>query len=122
VDLQIAVRKIDQVTILDVVGEVDLYTVPQLEEALRGAASDARPLLGVNLCAVTYLDSTGLRVLTEWHKQARARQGAFAVIADQPTIQKLFRITGLGQIVPILATEQEAIAHLRGQPPTPPRR
>ncbi len=121
-DLQIAVRKIDQVTILDVVGEVDLYTVPQLEEALRGAAADARPLLGVNLCAVTYLDSTGLRVLTEWHKQASARQGAFAVIADQPTIRKLFRITGLGKIVPILATEQEAIAHLRGLPPTPPRR
>lgn len=120
-DLQIAVRKIDRVTILDVVGEIDLYTVPQLDEALRGAASDARPLLGVNLCQVTYLDSTGLRVLTEWYKQARARQGAFAVIADQPSIQKLFRITGLGEIVPIVATEQEAIAHLRGQPPTPPR-
>ncbi len=120
-DLQIAVRKIDGVTILDVVGEIDLYTVPQLDEALRGAASDDRPLLGVNLCQVTYLDSTGLRVLTEWYKQARARQGAFAVIADQPSIQKLFRITGLGEIVPIVATEQEAIAHLRGQPPTPPR-
>ena len=119
-DLQIAVRNIDRVTILDVVGEVDLYTVPQLEEALRGAASHDRPLLGVNLCGVTYLDSTGLRVLTEWYKQARGRQGAFAVIADQPTIQKLFRITGLGEIVPVLATEREAIAHLRGQPPTPP--
>jgi anti-sigma B factor antagonist len=122
VELQIRVRNIDGVTILHVVGEVDLYTVPQLEEALRGAASGARPLLGVNLCEVTYLDSTGLRVLTEWSKQARARQGGFAVIADQPTIQKLFRITGLGEIVPVLATEGEAIAHLKGQTPTPPPR
>ena len=108
--------------ILDVVGEIDLYTVPQLEEALRGASSGTPPLLGVNLSGVTYLDSTGLRVLTEWYKQARARQGAFAVIADQPTIQKLFRITGLGEIVPVLPSEQEAIAHLKGQPPAPPRR
>jgi anti-sigma B factor antagonist len=122
VELQIRVRNIDGVTILHVVGEVDLYTVPQLEEALRGAASGARPLLGVNLCEVTYLDSTGLRVLTEWSKQARVRQGGFAVIADQPTIQKLFRITGLGEIVPVLATEGEAIAHLKGQPPTRPPR
>lgn len=121
-ELQIAVRNADGVTILDVVGEVDLYTVPQLEEALRKAASGAQPLLGVNLSRVSYLDSTGLRVLTEWSKQARARQGAFAVIADQPTIQKLFRITGLGEIVPVLATEREAIAHLKGQPPTPPAR
>ena len=121
-ELQIAVRNADGVTIVDVAGEVDLYTVPQLEEALRGAASGAQPLLGVNLSRVTYLDSTGLRVLTEWSKQARARQGAFAVIADQPTIQKLFHITGLGGIVPVLATEREAIAHLKGQPPTPPAR
>lgn len=121
-ELQIAVRNADGVTILDVVGEVDLYTVPQLEEALRKAASGAQPLLGVNLSRVSYLDSTGLRVLTEWSKQARARQGAFAVIADHPTIQKLFRITGLGEIVPVLATEREAIAHLKGQPPTPPAR
>jgi anti-sigma B factor antagonist len=120
-DLQIAVRNIGRVTILDVVGEIDLYTVPQLEEALRAAASGPQPLLGVNLGGVSYLDSTGLRVLTEWSKQARARDGAFAVIVDQPTIQKLFRITGLGEIVSVLATEQEAIAHLKGQPPTPPR-
>lgn len=120
-DLHIAVRNVDGVTILDVVGEIDLYTVPQLEEVLREAASAAKPLLGVNLTGVNYLDSSGLRVLSEWYKQAHARQGAFAVIADQPTIQKLFRITGLGEIVPVLATEREAIAHLKGQPPTPPR-
>lgn len=120
-DLQINARTIDGVTILDVVGEVDLYTAPQLEEGLRKASSGTRPLLAVNLTRVTYLDSTALSVLTESHKRVQVRQGAMVVIATQPTIQKIFRITGLGTVLPVVATEGEAIEQLRTQPPATPR-
>lgn len=119
-ELQINARTIDGVTILDVVGEVDLYTAPQLAEGLRKAAEGARPLLAVNLTQVSYLDSTALRVLTESHKQVQARHGAIVVISTQPTIRRIFRITGLGAVLPVVATEPEAIEHLRTQPPTRP--
>ncbi len=120
-DLQIRVRTIDGVTILDVIGEVDLYTAPQLEEGLRKAAGAPAPLLAVNLSAVAYLDSTALRVLTNVHKQVQERQGAMVVIAGQPTIQKIFRITGLGTVLHVVATEREAIERLNAHPPSPPR-
>jgi anti-sigma B factor antagonist len=121
VDLQIRVRTIEGVTILDVIGEVDLYTAPQLEEGLRKAAAAPVPLLAVNLSAVAYLDSTALRVLTNVHKQVQERQGAMVVIAGQPTIQKIFRITGLGTVLHVVATEREAIERLNAHPPSPPR-
>lgn len=120
-DLQIRVRTIEGVTILDVIGEVDLYTAPQLEEGLRKAAGAPAPLLAVNLSAVAYLDSTALRVLTNVHKQVQERQGAMVVIAGQPTIQKIFRITGLGTVLHVVATEREAIERLNAHPPSPPR-
>ncbi len=120
-NLQIEMRTSDGVTILDIVGEVDLYTAPRLEEGLRRAASGARPLLAVNLTRVAYLDSTALRVLTESHKDVQARQGAIVVIATQPTIQKIFQITGLGAVFPVVATEREAVEQLRTHPPTRPR-
>ena len=120
-DLQIRVRTIDGVTILDVIGEVDLYTAPQLEEGLRKAAGASAPLLAVNLSEVAYLDSTALRVLTNLHKQVQERQGAMVVIAGQPTIQKIFRITGLGTVLHVVATEREAIDRLNAHPPSPPR-
>lgn len=119
-DLRINVRMSDGVTILDVVGEVDLYTAPQLEEGLRKAASGARPLVAVNLTQVAYLDSTALRVLTESQKQVEARQGAIVVIAVQSTLQKIFRITGLGNVFPVVTTEREAIERLRSGPPAAP--
>lgn len=115
-DLQIDVRTSDGVTILDVVGEVDLYTAPRLEEGLRRAASGTRPRLAVNLTRVAYLDSTALRVLTESHKDVRSRQGAIVLIATQPTIQKIFRVTGLGAIIAVVATEREAVEQLRTHP------
>lgn len=120
-DLQIRVRTIDGVTILDVIGEVDLYTAPQLEEGLRKAAGAPAPLLAVNLSEVAYLDSTALRVLTNLHKHVQERQGAMVVIAGQPTIQKIFRITGLGAVLHVVATEREAIERLNVHPPSPPR-
>jgi anti-sigma B factor antagonist len=116
VDLQLDVRTSDGVTILDVVGEVDLYTAPRLEEGLRQAASGPRPLLAVNLTRVAYLDSTALRVLTESHKDVQSRQGAIVVIVTQPTIQKIFRVTGLGAILAVVATEREAVEQLRTHP------
>jgi anti-sigma B factor antagonist len=121
VDLQIKSRSVDGVMVLEVIGEVDLYTAPQLEEGLRNAASGTRPLLAVNLTGVAYLDSTALGVLTEVHKHVQSSRGAMVVIATQPTIEKIFRITGLGAVLPVVATEREAIAQLRTHPPTTPR-
>jgi anti-sigma B factor antagonist len=120
VDLQLTVRNVEGVTVLDVVGEVDLYTAPQLEEALRKAEGGAAPRVAVNLAGVAYLDSTALRVLTESHKRALSRGGAIAVIVTQTPIQKIFRITGLGNVLPVVTTEREAIAQLRTSPPTTP--
>lgn len=119
-ELGIDVRTLEGVAILDVVGEVDLSTAPQLEEGLRRAATASPPLVAVNLTRVTYIDSTALRVLTDGQKRVRDRRGLLVVIADQPTIKKIFRITGLGTIVPVVATEREALAHLGAHPPIPP--
>ena len=119
-ELGIDVRTAEGVTILDVVGEVDLYTAPQLEEGLRRAAAASPPLLAVNLTKVTYIDSTALRVLTDSQKRARERRGTIVVITTQPTIEKIFRITGLGTILPVVASEREAVAHLRAHSPAAP--
>src|SRR5207244_11966892 len=73
VELKIGVRTVGEVTILDVAGELDLYTVPRLDEGLRTAAT--RPLLVVNLSGVAYIDSTALKILTDHQKRIRALHG-----------------------------------------------
>ncbi|SRR5579884_50408 len=119
-ELDVAVRTDRDVSVVSVAGEVDLYTAPRLEEALSRAASGTPPLVVVNLAQTTYLDSTALRVLTTALRQVRERDGEIAVISTQPKITKLFSITGLDQLFPLCATEDEALARVRGRAPHQP--
>ncbi|HEV2357534.1 MAG TPA: STAS domain-containing protein [bacterium] len=115
-ELDVAVRTADGVTVVDVAGEVDLYTAPRLEEALAKASGRTPPLIVVNLGRTTYLDSTALRVLTAMFKRVRERQGEMAIAEVQPKIAKLFTLTGLDQVLPICSTEREALEKVH-QPP-----
>ena len=114
-DLQVGTRTQDAVTVVDVAGEVDLYTVPRLEEALAKISPTVPPRIVVNLTRTTYLDSTALRVLTATLKRVREQRGEIALVITQPKIVKLFTITGLDQVIPICGTESEAFGRVRAQ-------
>jgi anti-sigma B factor antagonist len=115
-ELDVAVRSNGHVTIVEVSGEVDLYTAPRLEEALAKASGRTPPLVIVNLGRATYLDSTALRVLTAVFKRVRERQGEMVIAEAQPKIAKLFTLTGLDQILPLCPTEQEALDKVHRPP------
>ena len=76
-----------------VVGELDLYTVPELELALE---ADAATFV-VDLVDCEFIDSTALGVLVA----ARDRVGRLALIAPGPEIQRTFEISGLNRIIPV---------------------
>lgn len=116
-DLQVGMRTQDAVTVVDVAGEVDLYTAPRLEEALARVSPAGPPLVVVNLARTTYLDSTALRVLTATLKRVREQKGEIALVITQPKIVKLFSITGLDQVFPICGTEGEAFGKVRAHLP-----
>ncbi len=119
-ELQVEVRSHGGVSVVDVAGEVDLYTAPRLEEALTRAAAADPPLIVVNLARTTYLDSTALRVLTAARRRAQERSGDIALVTTQPKIAKLFTITGLDQLFPLCATEGEALERVRAGAPRNP--
>jgi anti-sigma B factor antagonist len=119
-EFDVDVRTDRDVVIVDVVGEVDLYTAPRLEEALTGASAGAPPLVVVHLARATYLDSTALRVLTTSLRRIRERGGEIALVSTQPKVAKLFAITGLDQLFPLCATEAEALETVRAHSPRRP--
>ncbi len=116
-DFEVGVRSEGTVTVVDVAGEVDLYTAPRLEDALTRGATGAPPLVVVNLARTTYMDSTGLRVLTAALKRVRERDGELALVSTEAKIAKLFTITGLDQVFSLSATESEALARVRSRAP-----
>src|SRR5438876_6989564 len=107
-DVQLKTRTIDGVSVLEVAGELDIYTSPKLQSGIQHALTKGQACV-VNLLQTTYLDSTALAVLTTAQEQAREAGGNLGLVYDQPRIDKIFTITGLHRVFPIFRTETEAV-------------
>ncbi|EWM17859.1 MULTISPECIES: STAS domain-containing protein [unclassified Kutzneria] len=85
-----------ETVVLAVAGEVDLGTAPSLEEAVTTAVSTAGAhAVRIDLTEVSFMDSTGLRVLLTGRQAAEQRGIAFTVANPQPHLLKVMRVTGI---------------------------
>jgi anti-sigma B factor antagonist len=115
VDLKLDTHNKDGIEIVDVEGEIDVYTAPRLRELLIDLVNNQHYHLIVNMEKVEFLDSTGLGVLVGGLKRVRAHDGSLDLVCTQERILKIFRITGLTKVFGIHDTVDEAIAHRKSE-------
>ncbi|GED83210.1 STAS domain-containing protein [Streptomyces sp. 6-11-2] len=96
-------------TIVEIHGEVDVYTVPRTREHLGKWIQAGRHRLIVDLTGTTFMDSTGLGLLVGIHKRIRARAGALKLVITNPNIRRIFNITSLNQVFPIYDSTEAAL-------------
>jgi anti-sigma B factor antagonist len=115
-ELSLATRTVADHTVLEVGGEVDVYTAPRLRERLIELIDGGGHDVIVDLGRVDFLDSTGLGVLVGALRRLRSAGGTFALVCAKEPLLKIFRITALDQVFPLYPTVEAAIeADLRGQ-------
>ena len=112
-DLKLGHHARDGIEVIDVQGEIDMYTAPRLRELLIDLVSTGSYQLVVNLDKVGFLDSTGLGVLVGGLKRVRAHDGSLDLVCTQQRILKILRITGLTEVFGIYETVDQAIAARR---------
>jgi anti-sigma B factor antagonist len=110
VDLKLGHCSKDGIEVVDVEGEIDVYTAPRLRELLIDLVNKNNYQFVVNMEKVEFLDSTGLGVLVGGLKRMRAHDGSLDIVCTQERILKIFRITGLTKVFGIHGTVDEAIA------------
>jgi anti-sigma B factor antagonist len=115
VDLKLGHHAKDGIEVVDVGGEIDMYTAPRLRELLIDLVSKGSYQLVVNLDKVGFLDSTGLGVLVGGLRRVRAHDGSLDLVCTRERILKIFRITGLTQVFGIYETVDQAIAAMKGR-------
>jgi anti-sigma B factor antagonist len=77
------------------VGEMDLATVPVVDAQLAELWAVGFTRIVLDLHDVTFLDSTGLRLLMSWHERSASDGIGFAVIPGPPGVQRLLELTGV---------------------------
>jgi anti-anti-sigma factor len=77
------------------VGELDLDTAPRLEDALADVQSAGPARVLLDLRDLTFMDSTGLRLIIRWDARARQDGFAFAIVPGPDVVQRVIRLTGM---------------------------
>ncbi len=95
----------DIVVVLE--GEIDLSTAPEAEGRISEAEASGPARLIIDLREVTFMDSSGLRVLLSAHKRAEAEGHEFALIRGGDAVERLLEVTGLAERLTVLEADFE---------------
>jgi anti-sigma B factor antagonist len=80
-------------------GELDIATVPRLADALAAAERPYERLV-LDLRGLSFIDSSGLRLVLMEVERAAGEGHAVEVIPGDERVQRIFRLTGADRIVP----------------------
>ena len=81
-------------------GEVDMATVGAVEQELRRARERGFRQVVLDLRGVTFMDSTGLHLTARWTNEASQDGFAFELEPGPPTVQRLFELAGMVDMLP----------------------
>jgi anti-anti-sigma factor len=90
--------------VLDVRGELDLLTAPQLAEGVERTLADRPPLLAIDLTGTTFIDSSGARELARAARAAGRVGTAVQVVCppDNRPVRLVIDLLDLSALVPVL--------------------
>lgn len=108
------------VVLLDVIGEIDLATVPAFKQAILAALdqSENKRLILI-MTGVSYMDSSGFGTLLSANKGLRASGGALSLVGCNQVITRMIFITRLNTLFDLYDSEDKALAAAVATMPAP---
>lgn len=100
-ELGLSLSEIGEYAVISVTGEIDMYTAPQLREAVRQLSSEGRLRVAIDLTPTEFCDSTGLGVLIGARRRLSDSGGSLVVVCANPRIRKLLDLTGLDKVLDV---------------------
>jgi stage II sporulation protein AA (anti-sigma F factor antagonist) len=97
-DFGTAMRRVDDVCVVSLTGELDMATVPQFEQAIEHAQAGSRVI--VDLRKLTFIDSTGISALLLAYKAGQNGHSAVSFVRGSGAVQRVLEMSG---VEPLLA-------------------
>jgi anti-sigma B factor antagonist len=99
----------DGAVVVEVEGDVDLHSAPELRDRLNALIGDGAERVVVDLSEATFLDSMALGVLLGAKREVADRDGMLELVVATDDIRRIFEITMLERIFRIHPTRAEAL-------------
>ena len=109
-ELAIDRRETDGLTVVEVGGELDVYTAPRLMQVVADSVAQGHRDLVIDLSGVTFMDSTALGVLVSSRQMVAEGEGRLRLVLSDPHVGKIMRITGFQDLFEIFSTLEDAVS------------
>lgn len=96
IDANVSVSTVQNVTVVNVTGELDDFQAPKLHSIFQADDTEGRPMI-INLTGTTFVDSVGLGVIVAQAKRARKSGVSMALIVTTPQVNRLITQSGIAQ-------------------------
>jgi stage II sporulation protein AA (anti-sigma F factor antagonist) len=91
-------------------GEIDMSTVDELRSRLEAALLDSPAILVLDLSGVTFLDSSGLRLVLQIDAAAKRAGGRLIVVPGPRLVSRVFELTGAADELEIAPAGTDPLA------------
>ena len=108
-NFSVAFRECEGTTILDLHGELDAHTAPDLELAILQCKDSGQQNIVINGADLAYISSAGLGVFMAFIEEVRSASGDIKFVALQPKVFNVFDLLGFPLIFHIRESEEEAL-------------
>lgn len=88
-------------TVVAIQGRLDAAAAPDLEAQLKTRLAQGNSHIVVDMADVTYISSSGLKVLLGALRQARRQRGQLALCNLQPKVASILEMVGFDRVFPI---------------------
>ena len=106
--MKISVTSQGDIQVLELSGELDYHSSPELREKLSELTAKQAPKILVNLSGIDYMDSSGIATFVEAFQKTKRYQGRLILAALTATVRGVFEIAKLDSIFEISPTVAEA--------------
>lgn len=100
------------VHIIELTGELDFHSSPELRETLNQLTVKQAPKILVNLKGVDYMDSSGIATFVETFQKTKRYQGRLILAELTSAVRGVFEIAKLESIFEITSNFDEALGRL----------
>lgn len=108
--MEIVTKEFKRCTLMKISGRIDSATAPELEEKLTTLTDEGEFNIALNMAAVDFISSAGLRVLIDTQKRCkRLNRGEIVLVEVPEPIYETFDLAGFLPLFQIFDSDVEAV-------------
>lgn len=111
--MQVELEQKGRTLIVRLQGELDQHVADDLRQAVEKELSrEIADKILLSLEGLTFMDSSGLGVILGRYRRLSEAGGKMAACCLNSQLTRIFELAGLNRLMPVYATEDEALAQL----------